>query len=160
NKKPRQVTPQSVRDAYKDLHKLLKAKGLDRQMHLMGGDLIEGSSDPDNPYNHGAWFRFISDNYADILKSYSVHIYWRYDQPHRFKHRLDDVRQILKPLEKRPVYVTEFGVRGLDIKSPKNPNGVPRPGNFHVPRTGEAVPLESTNVAAFQQAWFLITAAR
>jgi hypothetical protein len=140
------VTPENLGAVYTDLHELLKARGLRKQIGMMGGDLIEGLQDEESPFNHRAWFRYMSKNYADILDAYSVHIYWNYDAAHKFKHRLDDVQQVLKPLIKRPLYVTEYGVKGFDIKRPKNPNGVPAPGNFHVPNTDRTIPIGRTNV--------------
>ena len=84
-----------------------------------------------------------------------MHIYWDYDDPGRFQRRLADVRRTVDRLtQRRPIYVTECGIRSKDRRG----QGVVDPGTFR-DRNG-AIPLCQTNVAAFQQAWFQIRAAQ
>jgi hypothetical protein len=156
-----QVTQETVAAAYHDLHDLLTAKGLRKQIHLMGGDLIEGpTKGPGRErFNQEPWFHFMSENYADILNAYSVHIYWTYNETRKIERRLDGVRKIVDGIVKRPLYVTECGAKGLDIFNKKtNPTGGPKPGRYIA--GNRKIDVGRTKVAAFQQAWFLITAAQ
>jgi hypothetical protein len=89
---------------------------------------------------------------SDILDAYSVHIYWHYDDTSKFQRRLADVRRIVELLPasgRKPLFVTEFGVRG--DRSQVHPD----PGAY---RNGS--PIAETNVAAFQAGWFVVRAAR
>ena len=47
--KPQNMTPERLGLTYRELHKQLVAKGLRKQIRFMGGDLIEGSRNPDSP---------------------------------------------------------------------------------------------------------------
>jgi hypothetical protein len=53
---------------------------------------------------------------------------------------------------RRPLYVTEFGVRGLETFEGEH--------NFQPGLWLDGTPMAQTNAAAFQQAWFMIGAAR
>jgi hypothetical protein len=124
----------------------------------MGGDLIEGSSDPTSPLYHGKWFAHLPGNLTDIVDACAAHVYWSYDAVGRFEERLRTTREILGGLEKlkgMPALITEYGTRGKDRK----PNTIDDPGNFD---NGTDMPpmLGQTNIAAFQHAWFLIRAAQ
>ena len=61
------------------------------------------------------YFQYMAANMNDILDAYSVHIYWHYDDTSKFQRRLTDVRRIVELLPasgRKPLFVTEFGVRG------------------------------------------------
>jgi hypothetical protein len=85
-----------------------------------------------------------------------VHIYWNYWDLARMEFRLKDVRRIVMeelPREARkPVYVTEFGVRGI-LNFPGKPAF--QPGYWE-----DGTPTARTNIAAFQQLWFNIVASQ
>jgi hypothetical protein len=149
------VTPERLADMYQRLHEKLVAKGL-RQIRLMGGDLIEGDSHPESPLHHSRWFEFMSKHYADILGAYSAHIYWDYQTPDRFQFRLKDTHDIVAGLTNRkPLYITEYGIRSADRNRLVNGKKPIDPGNFK-----DGTSLGRTNIAAFQQAWFQIRAAQ
>ena len=85
----------------------------------MGGDLIRE--------NQETWFTYMAEHMTDILDAYSVHIYWDYDvDPHevKFLTRLADVLGTdgilskMAPAGRKPVFVTEFGVRGTGTPEP------------------------------------------
>ena len=86
----------------------------------MGGDLrIENQKD---------WLTFLGDRMHDLLDAYSVHIYWSYVKPrdalHGIEGRLASVKAIrdgLDPAGRKPLYVTEYGARGLPKPARRRP---------------------------------------
>jgi hypothetical protein len=114
------------------------------QIRFMGGDLLQR--------NQQVWFEHMAAQLSDILDAYSVHIYWDYTDTTKFARRLSDVQQIVSGLPasgRKPVFVTEYGVRG------KREPDEPKPGLF-----ADGTPIGQTTIAAFQQAWFQIMAAQ
>src|SRR4051812_46192069 len=153
------ITPERLDDMYERLDKHLTARGVRKQIRFMGGDLIEGPRETKDaltephPLNQLAWFRHMSQHQAQILDAYSAHIYWNYQDTATLQRRLNDVQRIVATLpNKKPLFITEYGVRSADRVVNGKPNGVD-PGNFH-----DGTPLAKTNVAAFQHAWFYILA--
>jgi sugar phosphate isomerase/epimerase len=143
---------------YRALDAELRARGLRDEIKLMGGDLIESSGDRD----HAIWFEHMTTHMTDILDAYSEHVYWWYDTfnlegARRFEFRLRDIRKLVvddaPPEARRPPYIMEFGVRGLNAVA-----GKPTVTNFAYYEDGTF--LRETNVAAFQQLWFNIAAAQ
>lgn len=143
---------------YRTLHAELAARGLEGQIGLMGGDLIESSGARD----HEIWFEYMTTQMADILDAYSEHIYWWYYQVPvgtvgRFEFRLRDVRRLVlddnPPETRRPPYVMEFAVRGYNAVP-----GKPTVNNYAYYEDGTF--LRETNLAAFQQLWFNIASAQ
>jgi hypothetical protein len=138
---PGDMTPESLGQMYRKLDRLLKDKGLRKQVGLMGGDVIEGPKNPalnrvhqTSPFNQLAWLKFMAAHLSDVIDAYAVHIYWNYFELPRMKLRLDGVRKVarfvnkdLPPAKRKRVYVTEFGVRGRDRDNDKGID----PGFFH-----------------------------
>jgi hypothetical protein len=118
----------------------------------MGGDLVRA---PDGGVpNQAAWFQYMATRMSDILDAYSIHVFWDYWDTQKLVDRLKEVRAIVDALPqqaRKPIYVTEYGVRGLRVF-----NGAPQvdPGVW---QDGSAI--GQTNVSAFQQAWFDVLAA-
>jgi hypothetical protein len=137
---------------YEALHRALdaelRARGLRDQIGLMGGDLVEAG--------HIPWWTYMAENMSDVLDAYSVHIYWNYWDLPRMQFRLRNVRAIVDgPLlegARKPIYVMEFGVRGI-----QNIPGLPaiQPGYWE-----DGTPLSRTNIVAFQHLWFGIASAQ
>ena len=151
------ITPQVIETLYRTLAAKLAARGLREQIKFMGGDLVEfGDNDLPNP-NHHTWWNYMAEHMTDILDAYSVHIYWNYWDIPRMEFRLKDVREIafedIPEAARKPVYVTEFGVRGI-INRPGQPTA-PQPGFWE-----DGTPFARTNIAAFQQLWFNIFSAQ
>jgi hypothetical protein len=145
------VTPERIAELYAILDRRLTERGIRDQIRFMGGDLIEGSRDPRSPLSQRRWLEHMSAHLAGLLDAYSVHVYWDYDDTARFERRLADVRRIVDRLPNRkPLFVTEYGTRSKDRRK----EGVVDPGTFH------GAPLCTTNLAAFQAAWFQIRAAQ
>jgi hypothetical protein len=151
-----QVTPEQYNALYRELHDELVTRGLRGQIGLMGGDLTEnGPASVPHP-NHRFWWQYMAENMSDVLDAYSVHIYWNYWDLPRMEFRLRSVREIVDgPLvagARKPLYVTEYGVRGI-----QNIPGKPaiQPGYW-----ADGTPLSRTNIAAFQHLWFGIASAQ
>jgi hypothetical protein len=143
-----QVTMAEYETLYRALHAQLVGRELRGQIGFMGGDLVQT--------NQRAWFQYMAANMSDLIDAYSVHVYWSYWDPAFMESRLKDVRQIvtseLPEAARRPVYVTESGVRGI-----LNMPGLPalQPGYWE-----DGTPMSRTNISAFQQLWFDLTSAQ
>jgi hypothetical protein len=151
------VTPAQIEALYRALDTQLVTRGLRDHIRFMGGDLVEFGelANLPNP-DHHTWWTYMAEHMTDLLDAYSVHVYWNYWDIPRMEFRLRDVREIvdsLPPEARRPVYVTEFGVRGR----PSVPGfpAIPQPGYWE---NGTA--LQRTNIAAFQQLWFDVVSAQ
>jgi hypothetical protein len=148
------VTLAQYNALYRALDGHLVARGLRDHIGLMGGDLVEDGGGVNG--DQRVWFHYMADHMNDILDAYSVHIYWNYWDIPRMEFRLKDVRQIVTeelPEEARkPVYITEFGVRGIK-DFPGKP--VLPPGYWE-----DGTQIARTNIAAFQQLWFNLESAQ
>lgn len=161
------INPPVLNQMYRCLNTALG--DLRSEIRFMAGDLIQGDNpnkehpDPDQPLpasfnaldsdwsgytNQGYWVTWMEQNMADIVDAYSIHIYWDAvndmpPHPLKFESRLKTISGASKPF-----YVTEFGVRGI------HPVGTEGPGELP-----DGTPVERSNQAAFQHAWFQIAAA-
>ena len=121
------------------------------QVRYMGGDLIRGEGEQGQAF----WFQYMAAHMGDILDAWSIHVYWDYWDTQKIVDRLTEVRRIsdsIAPELRKPLYVTEFSVRGL-----RTFGGVAagEPGFWR-----DGTPMARTNISAFQQAWFDVLAAR
>jgi hypothetical protein len=130
---------------YRSLDVALRAEGIRDQVHLMGGELVQNGQ--------RAWLDYMVDHMSDLLDAYSIHVYWDYWDAAKLESRLNEVRAIDLRTGPKPLYVTEFGVRG-----DRQVYGVavPQPGIW----ADDTTPMAQTNVSAFQLAWFNILASR
>jgi hypothetical protein len=144
------ITLKEYENVYRKLRGHLKRHGLARQIRLMGGDLVQD--------NQQRWCSHLAHHMSDILDAWSIHVYWRFDElgpglRTKLVKRLRDVRGICDALgSPKPVYITEYGVRGdfrVDKKIVR-----PEPG---IDRNGRRIVNLNSN--AFQHAWFNILAA-
>jgi len=147
-----QRTLPEYEQVYRLLDRELRARGLRDRVRFMGGDLIRstaGASQID-------WFRYMARNMGDLLDAWSVHVYWDFWEPDKIDERLlHEVRAIYDVIpeeQRRPLYVTEFGVRGLGTFEGED--------NFEPGFWPDGTPMSATNAAGFQQAWFNIRAAQ
>jgi hypothetical protein len=147
-----QRTLAEYEQVYRLLDRELRERGVRDRIRFMGGDLIRSTVGP----SQADWFRFMASHMGDLLDAWSVHVYWDFWDSDKIEQRLfGEVRTIFSAIpeeQRRPLYVTEFGVRGLGTFE-----GEPsfEPG-FWPDGTG----MSATNTAAFQQAWFNIRAAQ
>ena len=133
---------------YRLLHRELQQRGVRNQIRFMGGDLIRSTVGAPQ----AEWFRYMAANMGDLLDAWSVHVYWDFWDPDKIDERLlREVRVIFSAIpeqERRPLYITEFGVRGLE--------GFEGERSFEPGFWTDGTPMSATNTAAFQQAWFNI----
>ena len=109
---------------YREFDAELRRLGAGSRVGLMGGDLLQNSQ--------GEWFSFLADD-ADlrrILRAYSIHVYWQFDDPAKIDKRLRDVSEIRARLpavvKNRPFYVMECEPCNKDTTaSPKIPASSP-----------------------------------
>jgi hypothetical protein len=128
---------------YRELHARLTESGLRPGISFVGGDLLATSQ--------ATWFQYLADHMGDVLDGWSIHVYWDFTDTAKLVSRLTDVRALVDAMpaaKRRPLYVTEFGVRGAVA------NGEPQPGHI------DAKPTETTIVNAFQHGWFDVLAAQ
>ena len=136
---------------YRVLHGFLVTAGVRDQIRFMGGDLVQN--------RQREYFQYMAANMNDILDAYSVHIFWDYWDTPKIAQRLEDVRSIdrneLPAASRKPIYVMEYGVRG--IRRPDGPSTpqVPEPGLWF-----DRTPMAQTKISAFQMGWFNVLAAR
>ena len=116
---------------------------------ITAGDLLQGKGGNDQD----DWIRYLHanmdvarDGMPSVLDAYSIHVYWKPEEfPTKAEARLEHLADLLDSLgTKKPVYVTEYGVRQIVNPASDRP-GVHRP-------TG--LPMEHAPEAAFQHAWF------
>lgn len=135
-----------------DLH--LRERAVRDRVHFMGGDLL-GTTSPLGQ-SQVDWFRYLAQNMGDLLDAWSVHVYWDFWDAVKIDRRLAaEVRSIFSAIpaeQRRPLYVTEFGVRGLPTFEGEN--------TFQPGFWPDGTPMTETLTAAFQQAWFMIRAAQ
>ena len=93
---------------------------------------------------------------GDLLDAWSVHIYWDFWDAGKIDRRLaTEVRTIFSAIpaeQRRPLFVTEFGVRGLPTFEGEAGD---QPGSWP-----DGTGMSQTTLSAFQHAWFMIRAAQ
>jgi hypothetical protein len=118
----------------------------------MGGDLV-GTTSPLGQ-SQVDWFSYMASKMGDLLDAWSVHVYWDFWDPGKINRRLQaEVRSIFSAIpagERRPLYVTEFGVRGIPTLEGEVTTS---PGLWP-----DGTPLEATTAAAFEEGWFMVRA--
>lgn len=134
------MTTDQYKSCYTSLDQALTSLGIRNQFRFVGGDLVST--------NQQTWFSYMGSNMSDLLSGYSCHIYWDDNDLSKPVNRLTEVSTMVNNLgaAKKPVTVTEYGVRGGDK------TGVPDPGNL----TGTTTPVSQTTVSALQNALFQI----
>lgn len=143
------LTLPQYEQVYRLLDGALTDRGVRDRVHFMGGDLV-GTTSPLGQ-SQGDWFSYMAGHMGDLLDAWSVHVYWNFWEPDKIERRLaTEVRSIFAAIpapERRPVYVTEFGVRGLQGEDTS------QPGLWL-----DGTPITQTNAAAFQDGLFMLRA--
>ena len=104
---------------YEQVYRLLDARasraGVRDHVHFMGGDLL-GTTSPLGQ-SQAEWFAYLASHMGDLLDAWSVHVYWDFWDAGKIDRRLaTEVRTIFSTIpaeQRRPLFVTEFGVRGV-----------------------------------------------
>lgn len=132
------ITKAEYKTFYESLDQALKNLGIRDQIRFVGGDLVAT--------NQLDWFTYMGANMNELLQGYSSHMYWDDGELAKPTERLTDVSTIVNALgtAKKPVYLTEYGVRG-GVKT-----GAPEPGFL----SGTTNPISQTTTAALQNALF------
>jgi hypothetical protein len=146
---------------YENLNRLLdaqlRARGLREQIRLMGGGLVENAGNAAR--NHYEWMKWLGANMNDVFDAWAEHVYWNYNDTGRLEYRLRDSWHLFNeelPVEQRkPVYMMEFGVRGL-----ANCPGKTARANTYYAADPSCPEIWRTNIGAFQQLWFAIGSAQ
>jgi hypothetical protein len=148
------ITLLQYEQVYRTLDAALRVRGIRDRVHFMGGDLV-GTLSPLGQ-TQGDWFAYMAAHMGDLLDAWSIHVYWDFWDPGKIDRRLlAEVRTIYDatpPDERRPLYVTEFGVRGIPTFEGETD---PSPGLWP-----DGTPLEQTTSAGFEEAWFMVRAAQ
>lgn len=147
-----QRTLPEYEQVYRSLDRELRERGVRHRIRFMGGDLIRSTTGA----SQADWFRYMAANMGDLLDAWSVHVYWDFWDSGKIDERLQrEVRTIFSTIpapKRRPLYVTEFGVRGIE--------GFEGETSFEPGFWPDGTGMSETNTAAFQQAWFMIRAAQ
>ena len=136
------ITLDTYNRLYKSLDAELKKRGLRDDVKIVSGDLVQD--------NQRDWFANLGENLAGVSDGYSIHVYWDYWDTPKLVRRISEVPKILSTLppdQQRPLFVTEFGVRGRRAKPSMEP------GNHD-----DGTPIASTPLQAMQLAWFQLEA--
>jgi hypothetical protein len=104
---PYKISMEQYSRLYHLFDQSMRAAGLRDRVQIVGGDLIYRQQEK--------WIPFISSRMQDVCDGYSMHAYWDYWDTPKLTRRLDEVRSLFDaqpPEQHKPLYVTEFGVRG------------------------------------------------
>ena len=129
---------------YRLLDAELRARGVRDRIHFMGGGILSGPSQAN-------WYWYMATRMGDLLDAWAPHIYWDFWDTAKIEWRLSEVRAIWASIPgqlRRPLYVTEFGVRGLRTFEGEL--------TFEPGYAPDGNPMAVTNAAAFQEAWFML----
>ncbi len=129
---------------YRLLDAELRARGVRDRIHFMGGGILSGTSQAN-------WYWYMATQMGDLLDAWAPHIYWDFWDTPKIEWRLSEVRAIWASIPeqlRRPLYVTEFGVRGLRTFEGEL--------TFEPGYLPDGNPMAVTNAAAFQEAWFML----
>jgi hypothetical protein len=147
------LTLTQYEQVYRQLDGYLRERGVRDRIRFMGGDLV-GTTSPLGQ-SQGDWLTYIASRMGDLLDGWSIHVYWDFWDAGKIERRLATVRNIFAAIpaeQRRPVYVTEFGVRGVRTFEGE--------ANFQPYLWPDGTPLAETTAGAFQEAWFMIRASQ
>jgi hypothetical protein len=145
------LTPAQYEQTYRLLDAELRARGVRDRIHFMGGGIL-GTTSPLGQ-SQADWYWYMATHMGDLLDAWAPHIYWDFWDTPKIERRLAEVRAIvasIPDLLRRPLYVTEFGVRGLRTFEGEL--------TFEPGFAPDGSPMAVTNAAAFQEAWFMLRA--
>jgi hypothetical protein len=145
------LTLPQYEQTYRLLDAELRARGVRDRIHFMGGGIL-GTTSPLGQ-SQADWYWYMAEHMGDLLDAWAPHIYWDFWDTPKIERRLSEVRRIFAAIpdqERRPLYVTEFGVRGLRTFEGELTF---EPGFYP-----DGTPIAVTTKAAFEEAWFMIRA--
>ena len=136
------IAMETYNGLYRALDAELKQRSLRDQIQIVSGDLVQD--------DQRKWFANLGENLAGVSDGYSIHIYWDYWDTPKLVRRISEVPKIVDALpreQQRPLFVTEFGVRGRREKPSMEP------GNHD-----DGTPIAMKPLQAMQLAWFQMEA--
>ena len=135
----------------------LKARGLDDHLGMMGPGLVENAGVPTR--THYVWAQAIARTMGDLFDAWGEHVYWFHNDAGRLEYRLRDtwrlMNEVLPQEQRKPIYMMEFGIRGLDTCP-----GKPFSRNTWYESESGCTEIWRTRIAGFQQFWFAIGSAQ
>lgn len=152
------VKPELYEQYYRLLDLELRNAGIRDQIKFVGGDLVIN--------NQLTWFNYMAAHMGDVLDGWSVHIYWNYWDPAYMQSRLNGILSIYNAIpadERKPLSVTEYGVRGIKTLNgkpimdvdPYRKDALTRTlAGYYQDASGNITPVNETNLVGFEQAWF------
>jgi len=136
------ITFDTYNRLYQSLDAELKRRGLRKQIQIVSGDLVQD--------DQRKWFENLGQNLAGVSDGYSIHVYWDYWDTPKLVRRISEVPKIVASLptaQQRPLFVTEFGVRGRREKPSMEPG-----------THDDGTPIAIKPQQAMQLAWFQMEA--
>jgi hypothetical protein len=130
------ITMEVYNQLYTSLDAHLRRLRLRDKINIVGGDLVSS--------NQKAWFDNLQQNLAQVCDGYSMHAYWDYWDTAKLQRRISEVPPLLSTAPK-PLYATEFGVRG------KRDDPKVEPGIYE-----DGKPIAGKPLNALQLAWFMM----
>jgi hypothetical protein len=117
----------------------------------MGGGILGTTSGLGQ--SQADWYWYMATYMGDLLDAWAPHVYWDFWDTPKIERRLSEVRAIVASIPeqlRRPLYVTEFGVRGVRTFEGEL--------TFEPGYAPDGTPMAVTNAAAFEEAWFMLRA--
>jgi hypothetical protein len=136
---------------YRLLDAELRARGVRDRIHFMGGGILGTTSGLGQ--SQADWYWYLATYMGDLLDAWAPHVYWDFWDTPKIERRLTEVKAIWASIPeqlRRPLYVTEFGVRGLrtfEGELTYEPGYAP-----------DGTPMAVTNAAALEEGWFMLRA--
>jgi hypothetical protein len=152
------VKPELYEQYYRLLDQKLKDAGIRNQIKFVGGDLVIN--------NQQTWFNYMAASMGDVLDGWSSHIYWNYWDTAYMQSRLNGILAVYNNIpaaERKPLFITEYGVRGIktlngqpimDVDPYRNGAQTATIAGYYQDANGNITPVNETNIVGFEQAWF------
>ena len=141
------ITQAQYEAAWRTFDGRMRAAGVRERLGYVGGELVLNGQ--------RSWLEFMAANMNDVFDSWSVHIYWDWWDTPKIASRFAGIQAVvdgIAPDRRKPLYVTEYAVRGL-----QNCGGVPQvdPGSWK-----DCTPMSQTVVNGWQHAWLWLASSR
>ncbi len=145
------LTLSQYEQTYRLLDAELRARSVRDRIRFMGGGIL-GTTSPLGQ-TQADWYWYMATHMGDLLDAWAPHVYWDFWDTPKIERRLTEVRAIVASIPdplRRPLYVTEFGVRGLRTFEGEL--------TFEPGYAPDGSPMALTNAVAFEEAWFMLRA--
>jgi hypothetical protein len=136
------ITPDHYNRLYRAFDQELRLAGLRDRFKIIGGDLVAQDQE--------MWFENLAEHQHQILDGYAVHMYWDYWDTEKLLRRVSEVPPIVQSLPAKghkPLYITEFGIRGHRAHPTREP------GEYE-----DGTPIAMMPLQAMQIGWFMMEA--